>query len=129
MDDSFDFIITANQRIETVVIGVLGQVTREFQQMRNVLAVTRVGATLSRNLIAHRSQTQSALEQNLRGHRALFAQQSQQQMLGADVPMLKPIRFVMREMKNALGLGRQRQFNRSRNPFAQDCAAFDFSAD
>src|SRR5438445_13507358 len=34
----------------------------------------------------------------------------------------------MREMKDALCLGRERQFDRSRNPFAQDCAALDFSA-
>jgi len=49
-------------------------------------------------------------------------------MFSSDVAMLQAIGFFVRVMKDAFGFGRQRQLDRSRNPFAQQRAAFDLSS-
>ena len=53
--------------------------------------LARVGPGLASNLITHSRQTQSTFEQDLRGHRTLFAQKAQQQMFGSDVAVLQAI--------------------------------------
>src|ERR1041385_8668367 len=111
LNQPFDLCVASNQRIESIVVRVFGQVARELEQVRNVFALTRICATLPGNLVTHRRQTQSALKQNLRGHRTLLTEQTQQQVFGADVPVLQPVRFFVRIMKDALGLRRQRQFD------------------
>src|SRR5215813_5221386 len=95
LNDTFDLSVAPNQRIEAVVRSVLGQVTRELQQVRNVFAMARVRATLTRDFISHGGKPQPTLKENLRGHRSLFAQQHEQQMLSADVAMLQAIRFFV----------------------------------
>src|SRR5207237_385032 len=89
LNHALDFIVSSNQRIEPIVGCIFCQVARELEQVGNVFAMTRVGAALSRNLIPHGGESQSALKQNLRRHRTLFTQESQEQMLCADVAMLQ----------------------------------------
>jgi len=60
-----------------------------------LVVMTGVGAALSRNLIPYGGESQAALKQNLRRHRTLFTQKSQQQMLGANVTMLQTIGFFV----------------------------------
>src|SRR6266404_5500822 len=91
--------------------------------------MTRVGSGLASDLVPHRRQTQSALEQDLCGHRALFAQKTQQQMFSPNVPVLQAVGFFMRVMKNPLGFWSQWQLDGSWNPFAQQGTAFDLSPD
>src|SRR6266436_5419062 len=57
-----------------------------------------------------------------------FAQDAQQQMLGADMLMAEPFRFFCRHIKDALALRAQRHFHRSGNPFANRDARFDLFA-
>ncbi len=73
--------------------------------------MARVGSSLASNLVAHRGQTQSALEQNLRGHRTLFAQKTQEQVFSPDMPVLEAVRFLVRVMQDAFGFGSQRQLD------------------
>ena len=75
---SLSLVIAADQRIEPIIRGILSEISRELQQVRDVFAVTSITAALPSNLIAHGSQTKSALEKDLRGHRPLFTQKSEQ---------------------------------------------------
>src|SRR2546422_2106045 len=51
--------------------------------------------------------------------RSLFSQESKQEVLGADVPVLQSVALFMREGQDSLCLGRQREFYRSGNLFSQ----------
>src|SRR5437764_7031574 len=95
LNHALDFIVSSNQRIEPIVGSVFCQVARELEQVWNIFAMPRVGAALSRNLVANSSEPQSSLKQDLRRHRTLFTQKSQQQMLGANVTMLQTIGFFV----------------------------------
>src|SRR5205823_5374189 len=81
LNHALDFIVSSNQRIEPIVRSVFCQVARELEQVWNIFAMPGVGAALSRNLVANCSKSQSALKQDLRRHRTLFTQKSQQQMV------------------------------------------------
>ena len=60
---------------------------------------------------------------------ALFAQDAEQQVLGADVVVQQPIGFVGGELQHALRLGAERNLDRGRDLLAEDRAALDFLAD
>ena len=59
----------------------------------------------------------------------LFAQDAEQQMLGADVVVQQPVGLFGRELQHALGFGAERDLDRGRDLLAEDGAAFDFLAD
>ena len=61
--------------------------------------------------------------------RALFAQDAEQQVLGADVVVQQPVGFLGGELQHALGFGAERNLDRGRDLLAEDRAAFDFLAD
>src|SRR5258706_16202552 len=90
--------------------------------------MTGVASRLARDLVAYCGQSQPALKQNLRGHRALFAQESQKQMLCPYVAVLQSIRFFVRVMQHALGFRSQRPLDGSGDPFTQQRTTFDLSS-
>ena len=49
-------------------------------------------------------------------------------MLGPDVVVQQTIRFFGGKLQDTLGFSAERNFNRGRNFFAEDGAAFDFFA-
>ena len=64
-----------------------------------------------------------------RRDRALFAQDAEQQVLGADVVVQQPVGLFGRELQHALGFGAERDLDRGRDLLAEHRAAFDFLAD
>jgi hypothetical protein len=61
--------------------------------------------------------------------RSLFAEDAEQQVLGADVVVQQPIGFFGGKLQHALGFRAERDFDRRRDLLAKDRAAFDFLAD
>ena len=107
---SLDFLATPDRWIELVVSGELGQIAAEMIErgsLRLLLSLARLCRGLAgsargrrrspalRHLRAEQAQglrlggveVDSGVRQNLRRDSLLLAQQSEQQMLGADVPM------------------------------------------
>ena len=131
LDHALQFVIAADQRIERVVHGGLGQVAAEFGQQRAFLGA--VGGHLfglrTRQLFANGGKAQAALMQDLGGEALLFAQQAQQQVLGADVLVVQALGFFGAIGQHALALVAQRQIHGGGNLFANRGVAFDLLAD
>src|SRR5205085_1385672 len=121
LDDSLYLALATNERVEFVVGGVVRQVARELGEVRRLLLLrgARVVARLSRDLLAHCVQTQAALVENLGGHRALFAKESEQEVFRPDVSVLEAVALLVRVCENAFRFGRERQFDRGGNLLAQ----------
>ena len=117
LDHALEFAVASNQRIELVVHGRLRQVARELgQQGRLAIALRGLRLLLrgARQFLANGRQAQSALVQNLGGKAFLFAQQSQQQMLGANVLVRKALGFFRGVGQHALALVAQGQVHGGR---------------
>ena len=99
--------------------------------MKTRAAALRRGFFLAgtRQFFADRRKTQSAFVQNLSRKTFFFAQQSQQQMFGADVLVRKAFRFFGRVREHALAFVAQRQVDRSRNLFADGGVSLDLLTD
>ena len=67
--------------------------------------------------------------QNLRGKALFFPQQTQQQMLGADVPVRQPLRFFGGIGQHALAFIAQRKIDRGRDLLPNRGVSFDLLAD
>src|SRR5205823_14737362 len=64
-----------------------------------------------------------------RGDRSLVAEDAEQEMLGPDVVVQQPIRFLGGELQHALGLRAERNLDRCRDLLAEHGASFNFLAD
>src|SRR5262249_55816294 len=64
-----------------------------------------------------------------RRHRALFAQDAEQEMLGADVVVQQAVGLFGRELQHALGFRAERDLDGRRNLLTKYRAPFDFLAD
>ena len=97
------------------------------------LSLGRLEATFSRlgtrQFFANGREAQAALVQNLGGEALLFAQQAQQQVLGADVLVVQALGFFGPISQDALALVAQRQVHGGGNLFANRGVAFDLLAD
>jgi hypothetical protein len=99
--------------------------------VRRLFARARVPlhVDLAHQVLADLRESKPAVIENFRGDRVLFAQEPEQQMLGADVPVAKFLRFLRRICQHALGLPGERQIDTVRDPVAQDRAFFDHFTD
>ena len=131
LDDPLQFVIAPDQRVEGVVHGGLGEVAAEFGQQRAFLGPRgRDFLTLrTRQLFPDGGKPQTALVQDLRGEALLFAQQAQQQVLGADVLVIQPLGFFRAIGQHAFALVAQRQVHGGRNLLADRGVSFDLLAD
>ena len=97
------------------------------------LSLGRAEATFSLcercQFLADGGEAQAALVQNLGGEALLFAQQAQQQVLGADVLVVEPLGLFGAIRQHALALVAQRQIHRSGNLLANGGVPFDLLAD
>ena len=80
------------------------------------------------DLFAHLRKAQAALVQNLGGETLLFAQQSEQQMLGADVLVIQPLGFFGAIGQHALALMAERKIDRSGHLLANGGVRFNLLA-
>ena len=117
---ALQFVIAADQRIERVVHGGLGEVAAEFGQQRAFLGP--VGghflALRALQFFADGGKPQAALMQNLGGEALLLAQQAEQQVLGADVLVVQALGLLGAIGQHALAFVAERQIHRSGNLFA-----------
>ena len=116
---ALQFVIAADQRVERVVHGGLREVAAEFGQQRAFLG-PRGGdflALRARQLFADGGEAQAALVQNFGGEALLFAQQAQQQVLGADVLVVQALGFFGAVGQHALAFVAERQIHGSGNLF------------
>ncbi len=112
------------------VHGGLGEIAAELRQQRAFLGTLRhLFALRTRQFFANGGKPQSALVQNLGGEALLFAQQAQQQVLGADVLVIQPLGLFRAISQHALALVAQRQIDRSGNLLADRGVPFDLLAD
>ena len=76
-----------------------------------------------------RFKPKSALVKDFRRDALFLAQDSQQQMLGSDMPMIQPFCFFGGIGENAFALVRKRQIDGRRNFLTNGRPAFNFLAD
>ena len=111
-----------------VVHGDLGKVARKFRQQRGLtLPLLRLGLFLrgTCKFLADGRQTETALMQNFGSEAFLFAQQTQEQVLGANVLMGETFRLFRGIGEHALTLIAQRQIDGGRYLLANGGVAFD----
>ena len=128
---ALELVVAADQRIELVLHRRFGQVAAEFGEKRRLLDPRQRRLLVQQldDVLAHLMEAHALFHQDRRGHRTLFAQDPEQEMLGADVVVQEPIGFFRRELEHTLGFGAERDFDRRRHLLAEDRAAFDFLAD
>src|SRR5262249_43816862 len=126
LNDAVDLSFAPDQRVELAFEGGFGQVAAEFKQVRSLFAGMGVAlhVGLSHQVLADVGKPQPALVEDLGGDRILFAQQSEQQVLGADVPIAQPLRLFGGEGQHAFGLARKRQIDLRGDAVAHDRSVF-----
>ena len=131
LDDALQFAFAADQGIELRVHGGLGEVAGKFAEQRSLalplgLRLLLAGAG---QFFADRRQPQSALVQNFGGEALFFAQQTEQQVFGADVLMGEPLRFLGGIGQNPLAFIAEREVDRCGDLFPDRGVSFDLLAD
>ena len=129
--DAFHLEMAADQRIELVFHGRFGQVPRELGQKRRLLHSREGGLFVQQrnDVLADGVEPHPFFHQDRRRDRALFAQDPEQQVLGADVVVQEAIGFLGGELQHALRLGAERDLDRRRDFFAEDRSPLDLFAD
>jgi hypothetical protein len=95
------------------------------------VSFTRVSVVFSLSNWTTSSRTVEAhplFEENGGRHRALLAEDAEQQVLGANVVVEQPVRFLGGVLQYPLGLGTERDLHRSGDLLAEDRAALDLLA-
>ena len=131
LNRALQLAVAAHERVELAFHRRLRQVAAEFREQRSFFWPVH-GHLLSRaarQFLAHGGKPQSALEQNFGAKGFLFAQDPQQQMLGADVLVPEPFGFFGGVVQDALAFLAQRDFHRGGDALAHGDARFDFLAD
>ena len=129
--DALELVLAADQRVELVLHRRLGQVAAELGEQRRLLDPRQRRLLVQQldDVLADGVQAHPLFHQDGRRHRALFAQDAEQQMLGADVVVQQPIGFFGRELQHALGFRAERDLDRGGHLLAEHGPAFDFLAD
>ena len=131
LDHALQFVIAPDQRVERIVHGGLREVAAELGQQRAFLG-PRGGDLLAlgtRQFLPNGGEPQPALVQDLRGEALLFAQQAEQQVLGADVLVVQPLGLFGAVGQNALAFVAQRKIHGGGNLFPDGGVPFDLLAD
>ena len=128
---ALELVLAADERVELVLHRRLGEVAAELGEQRRFLHARQRGLLVQQldDVLAHGVQAHPLFHEDGRRHRALFAQDAEQQVLGADVVVQQPIGFFGRKLQHALGFGAERNLDRRRDLLAEDRPAFDFLAD
>ena len=128
---ALELVLAADQRIELVLHRRLGQVAAELGQQRRFLDARqrRLFVQELDDVLAHGVEAHPLFHEDRRGHRALLAQDAEQQVLGPDVVVQQPVGFFGRKLQHALRFRAERNLDRGRDLLAEDRPAFDFLAD
>ncbi len=128
---ALDFVLAPDQRIELVLDGRLGEVAAELGEQRRLLDARqrRLLVQQLHDVLADGVQPHPPLHQDGRGHRALLAQDAEQQVLGADVVVQQPVGLLGRELQHPLGFGAEGDFDRGGHLLAEHGPPLDLLAD
>ena len=129
--DALELVLPADQRVELVLHGRLGQVAAELGKQRRLFdpRQRRLFVEKRDDVLADGIQAHPFFEKDGGRHRALLAQDPEQQVLGADVVVEKAIGFFGRKLQHALRFGAEGKLDRGRDLLAEDRPAFDFLPD
>ena len=127
---AFKLVVAADQRIELVLHRRFGEVAAEFREQRRFLDARQRRLLVQQldDVFAHLVEAHAFFHQDGRGHRALLAEDAQQQVLGADVIVEETVGFFGGVLQNAFGFGAEGNLDRSRHFLPEDRAAFDVFA-
>ena len=131
LDDALDLLEAADDRVELAGAGGGGQVHAQLVDdrrlaglaVRRALAFLRVGGRLVQHvddLRADLLQVDAQRFEHARGDALALAHQAEQQVLGADVVVVQPTRFVDRQLDDLLGPRRQADLAGNRAVAAAD---------
>ena len=128
---ALELVLAADERIELVLHRRLGEVAAELREQRRFLHARQRRLFIEErdDVLTDGVQAHALFEENRGGHRALLAQDAEQQVLGADVVVEQPVGLLGGELQHALRLGAERDLHRRGDLLAEDRAAFDFLAD
>ena len=128
---ALDLDVAADERIELVLHRRFGQVAAELGEQRRFLHARQRRLLVEErdDVLADGVEAHPLFHEDGRRHRALFAQDAEQQVLGADVVVQQAVGFFGRELQDALGFGAEGNLDRGRDLLAEHRPAFDFLAD
>ena len=128
---ALELVVAPDQRIELVLHGRLGQVAAEFGEKRRFLHAGERCLLIEQlhDVFAHLVQAHPLFHEDGRRHRALFTQDAQQEVFGADVVVQQAIRLFGGVLQHALGLGAERDFDRRGDLLAEHRPPLDVLAD
>ena len=129
--DALHLDVAADQRIELVLHGRVGQVPRELGQQRRLLhpGERRLLVEQRDDVLADRVEAHPLFHEDRRRHGPLLAQDAEQQVLGADVVVQQAVRLLGGELQHALGLGAERDLDGGGNLLSEDRTPFDLLPD
>ena len=129
--DALDLDVAADQRIELVLHRRFGEVAAELGEQRRLLhpRQRRLLVEQRDDVLADGVEAHPLLHEDRRRDGALFAQDAEQQVLGPDVVVQETVRFLGRELEDALGFRAEGNLDRGRDLLAEHRAPFDFLAD
>ena len=128
---ALELVLAADERVELILHRRLGEVAAELGEQRRFLHARqrRLLVEELNDVLAHGVEPHPLFEQDRRGDRALFAQDAEQQMLGADVVVEQTVGFFGGELEHALGFGAERDLDRRGHLLPEHRPPFDFLAD
>jgi hypothetical protein len=132
LNDALQFLIAADEGIELGIHGGLGEVAGELGEERGfAIALLLWGLFLggTGELFADGEEFQTTLVQDLGGEALLFAQEPEEEMLGADVLVREALGFFGGVGEHALAFVTERKIDRSGDLFADRGVAFDLFTD
>jgi hypothetical protein len=110
---ALELIVAADERIELVLHGRFRQVAAELGQERGLLHARERGLLVQEldDVFPYGMQPHPLLHQDAGGHGPFFAEDAEQQVLGADVVVEQAIRFLCGKLQDALRLRTERDLD------------------
>ena len=128
---ALELVVAPDERVELVLHRRLGKVAAELGEQRRFLHARQRGLLVQQldDVFAHGIEAHPLFHEDGGRDRALFAQDAEQQVFGADVVVQQAVRFFGRELQHPLGFGAERDFDGRRHLLAEDGPPFDLFPD
>ena len=129
--DTFELVLAADERVELVLHRRLAQIAAELGQQRRLFdpRQRRLFVEERNDVLADGIEAHPLFEKDGGRHRALLAQDPEQQVFGADVVVEQAVGLFGRKLQHALRFGAEGELDRGRDLLAEHRPAFDFLAD
>ncbi len=110
---ALQLVLAADERIELVLHGRLGEGAAELRQQRRLFHARQRGLFVQEldDVLPNGVEAHPLLHEDRRRNRSLFAEDAQQQVLGPDVVVQQPVGFFGRKLQHALGFGAERNLD------------------